>query len=353
MAWRELAHSDLSSWNYRLLKESSASLRQFPLLNEGLRGSGGLWVSIPGRFSSLISKARRWTTTPRYIVHESPQGESAFACIVTIGLPGFRVGCILDGPVPLGGRAIDASVMSDLMAWARRHHYIALRVTHSSEAFLASLSGMGKSERINGVPFYPHPASELYVDISVGEAAILSRFQKIARQEIRYATEAGYVISIDDDPAALEKAWPAFQSRSSQKGISYRDLETYKGMMREGQPLQNATLFTAWREKTPIASILIIRDPTTAHYFLGTVDVDALGDAPSPACLLQWSAMRHSAERGASFYNLGTRSGSVQNFKAKFRPVENEWPTPVTFAVNEGVYSLWRRMLPRLSRAVT
>jgi len=353
MAWREIAQSDLSGWNRRLLQESSASLRQFPLLNEGLRGSGGLWVSIPGRFSSLITKARRWTTTPRYIVHDSPQGESAFACIVTIGLPGFRVGCILDGPVPLGGRAIDASVMSDLMAWARRHHYIALRVTHSSEDFLASLSGMGTSERVNGVPFYPHPASELYVDISVGEAAILSRFQKIARQEIRYATEAGYVVSIDHDPEALEKAWPAFQSRSSQKGISYRDLEIYKRMMRDAEPHQSAHLFTAWREEKPIAAILILRDPTTAHYFLGTVDVDALGDAPSPACLLQWSAMRHAAERGAKSYNMGNRSGSVQNFKMKFRPVENEWPTPVTFAVNERVYNVWRRMLPSLSRAVT
>jgi hypothetical protein len=353
MAWREIARSDLSGWNRRLLQESSASLRQFPLLNEGLRGSGRLGVSIPGRFSSLIAKARQWTTSPRYIVHDSPQGESAFACIVTIGLPGFRVGCILDGPVPLGGRTIDASVMSDLMAWARRNHYIALRVTHSSEALLASLSGMGKSERVDGVPFYPHPDSELYVDISVGEAAILSRFQKIARQEIRYATEAGYVVSIDHDPQALEKAWPAFQSRSTQKGISYRDLETYRRMMLEAEPLQSANLFTAWRDKTPIAAALILRDPTTAHYFLGTVDVEALGDSPSPACLLQWSAMRHAAERGASFYNLGTRSGSVQNFKAKFRPVENEWPAPVTFAINESVYNLWRRMLPSLSRAVT
>ena len=74
--------------------------------------------------------------------------------------------------------------------------------------------------------------------------------------------------------------------------------------------------------------------------------------APSPACLLQWSAMRHAAERGAKAYNMGNRSGSVQNFKAKFRPVENEWPVPVTFAINEGIYNLWRRLLPSLSRAV-
>jgi lipid II:glycine glycyltransferase (peptidoglycan interpeptide bridge formation enzyme) len=106
----------------------------------------------------------------------------------------------------------------------------------------------------------------------------------------------------------------------------------------------------AWRK--PIAALLNLQDRTTAHYFLGTIDVDALGDAPSPACLLHWHAMRHAVERGATFYNLGTRSGPVYTFKSKFRPVEHEHPPPLTFAVNPPMYKLWRRLLPSVARVV-
>jgi hypothetical protein len=352
MAWREISQRDLAEWNQRLLREPTASIRQYPLFNEGLRGSGGLWVTIPGRYASLIATARRWTTTPRYLLHQAADGATSFACIVTIGVPGFRVGCIMDGPITFDGRSINPSVVRELVTWARRKHYIALRVTHSDEAFLQSLSQVGSSDRIDAVPFYPRPTSELYVDISGDEAAILSRFQAVARRNIRQARDAGYEISVDHEPAAMRKAWPAFESRSAQKGISYRSLDTYMRMMREAEPHGAAHLYTAWREGRPIAVILNLRERTTAHYFLGTIDTDALGDAPSPAALVHWTAMRHAAEMGATFYNLGTRSGPVYTFKAKFRPVEHDRPEPLTLIINPSLYRLWRRLLPSVARVV-
>jgi lipid II:glycine glycyltransferase (peptidoglycan interpeptide bridge formation enzyme) len=214
------------------------------------------------------------------------------------------------------------------------------------------LGGVADSDRIDGVPFYPHPTSELYVNLSSDESTMLSRFQSVARRNIRQARDAGYVISIDQEPRAMEKAWPAFESRSAQKGISYRNLETYVRMMREAEPHRAAHLYTAWRQERPIAAILILRDCTTAHYFLGTIDTNALDNAPSPACLLHWHAMRHAVEMGASFYNLGTRSGPVYTFKAKFRPVEHERPAPLTIAVNPPLYRLWRRLLPLIAQVV-
>jgi hypothetical protein len=353
MAWTELRREDLAEWNGRLLEEPGASIRQLPLFNEGLRGSGGLWVSFPGRFAPLIAWGRRRTTTPRYLVHRSASGEAtAFACIVSIGVPGARVGCILDGPVSLRGCLVESGALGELVEWARRRHYIALRVTHPKEAFVQEVSRFARSERVDGVPFYPHPASELYVELQSEEAAMLSGFQAVARRNIRKAQEVGYEISVDEAPESIEKVWSVFQSRSEQKGISYRAAETYARMMREARPHRAAHLFTAWRSGAPIATILILRDRTTAHYFLGAIDTDALGDAPSPACLLHWVAMRHALEMGASAYNLGTRSGPVYTFKAKFRPEERESPTPVTLVVNGALYQAWRRLLPAVARVV-
>jgi hypothetical protein len=353
MAWSEIPQADLGEWNQRLLGVRTASIRQYPLLNEGLRGSGRIWVTLPKRFALLIDWGRRWTTTPRYLAHRASDGRTSFACIVSISVAGLRFGCILDGPVTMDSRPMDPSVVQDLLTWASRNHYVALRLTHSSEEHLHAFAALGNTDRTDGVPFYPHPSSELYVQLSSDEAAVLGGFQAIARRNIRQAREAGYVIKVDHDPSALEKVWPAFESRSMHKGISYRNLETYKRMMRQAEPHRAAHLYTAWREEVPIGAILILRDCTTAHYFLGTIDTTALGDSPSPACLLHWSAMRHAIEMGATFYNLGTRSGPVYTFKAKFRPLEHHWPRPLTFAVNARLYKIWRRLLPAVARLVT
>lgn len=350
VAWRELQPSEFDRWNERLLEEPTASIRQFPLFNEGLRNSGRLWVATPGRrYAGLIAAGRRWTTKPRYLVNESADGRLTFASLVTIGIPGLQVGCILDGPVTFDGHPVEPAAIRQLAQWARRRGYIAIRVTHSKESFLESLATMVPAERVDGVPFYPLPISELYVNLSGGEAAIQAGFQAVARRNIRQATDAGYTITVDRDPQALKKAWSAFESRSAQKGISYRNLETYMRMMRHAEPHQAAHLYTAWRQDTPIAAILVLRDCTTAHYFLGTIDTEALGDAPSPAVLLQWSAMRDAAKSGAAFYNLGTRSGPVYTFKSKFRPVEHVHPEPVTIVVNPALYKLWRRLLPSMA----
>ena len=351
-AWREIPKAELGEWNQRLLREPTASIRQLPYLNEGHRVSGRIWINFPTRYAALIEWGRRWTTTPRYLVHHSSDGKTRFACIVSIGVRGFRFGCIVDGPVMMDGCPVEPSVVHDLLAWARHNNYVALRLTHPSGAYLDALAALGNSDRTDGVPFYPYPISELYVNLSSDEATVLASFRTEARRRIRQAGEAGYVITVDQEPDALEEAWPVFQARSAQKQISYRSLRLWKRIMIEAEPHQAAHLYTAWREGVPISAILILRDCTTAHNLIGAIDRDALGDAPSPACLLHWSAMRQAIKMGCSFYNLGTRSGSVYAFKANFRPIEHDWPTPLTFAIKPQLYQIWRRLLPVVAGVV-
>src|SRR5688572_7564306 len=126
MAWREISPADLPAWNTRLLQASSASIRQLPFFNEGLRGAGGLWVTTDRPLTALIAEARRWTTVPRFIVRETPTNQTSFASIVAIGIPGFRVGCILDGPVALHDCPVDKTAIEELIVWARRNHFVAL-----------------------------------------------------------------------------------------------------------------------------------------------------------------------------------------------------------------------------------
>lgn len=74
--------------------------------------------------------------------------------------------------------------------------------------------------------------------------------------------------------------------------------------------------------------------------------------------LLHWYAMREFARTDppCSYYDLGTRSGSVYRFKQKFDPIERQYPPPVTVVTNAATYALWSgaalptatRMWPRV-----
>mgnify|MGYP002622535357 CR=1 FL=1 len=352
MSWQEIPRAQLAAWNQRLLREPTASIRQYPLLNEGHRLSGHIWINFVKPYSRLIEWCRRQTTTTRYLAYRSGGDLTSYAVVVGIGMPGLRLGCIVDGPVTFAGRQMEPREFSELLNWARRNHYLAIRVTHPDPEYVDYLATLGEVERTDGVPFYPHPFSELFVDLSPDDEAVLASFQTVARRNIRQAREAGYHVSIDRKAGALERAWSVFEARSAQKQLNYRSLKMWKLIMNEAEPYHAAHVYTAWRNAVPIASILVLRDHTTAHNLIGAIDRNALGDAPSPACLLHWSAMQHAKRLGCRYYNLGTRSGSVYTFKAKFRPVERHWPLPATFIIRPSLYHPWRRMLPTVTRFI-
>lgn len=334
--WMELPAEELESWD-RLLLSTEASLFQFPYWNEPLR---------------------HLRITPRYLVLGGGTRPRAFVALLQLGPPGARIGLIQRGPVPLDGAAPEPAELAALGAWARARGFTCLRCSHERLDILDAWAALQAAERTDPFPFFREPQEELRVALVADEQSMLAGFQPVARRNLRRGAEAGYAIESHDDPEFLRAVWPLFQSLAQRKHFTYRPLNSFVELLEHARPHGAARVFTASFNGRVLQAILVVRDGLSAHYIIGALDVEGLGERESPSVLLHWRAMRHFQAQGARIYDLGTSSGPVHRFKQKFRPAERHLAPPVTIVLHPWAYRAWtgvalapmRTVWPRLKR---
>lgn len=329
--WIEVPKSDLAEWNRRLLC-TSAHLHQYPLWNEPLR---------------------RIRAAPDYLVYTRDGRSLAWIAVLIVGVGPLRFGLVRGGPVSLDGEPVAPVAMNALCQWGRKRGIAWLRLAHPDPEPVETVAACAPSRRADLFPFYPHPEPDLVVGLLEDEAAMLSGFQKVARQEIRKAAQAGYDLEWTADAEKLAPAWPMFQSLNQRKGhrVYNRPLESYQELMRLSEPCRCARLYLARLRGRLVQAALLVRDRDSAHYVAGALDVEALEGNVSPACLVHWTAMRDFSVMGARRYVLGGRgSGGLQVFKNKFHPHQWEWAPPVSLALRPALARLWSVSLPLVDR---
>ena len=321
---------DIDSWNTRLLG-TNGHLYQYPYWNEPLR---------------------QIHLSPDYVVYGTEAEPQAFACILRIGVPGFKIGIVRGGPVGLNGPLPEAAI-DGLVKWSRSAGYSFIRFSHEDAGLLQHISEHGSTDREDALPFYPPLEHELIVEQLADDDETAGRFQSVARRNIRDARKANYQIERSETIEALERAMPVFAALSKRKGQVYsRPMSSYVDLLRLAIPHRGARVYTALVDGKAVQVLLIVRDRDTAHYVIGALDSDALGDHASPGCLLHWQAMRDFYSEGARFYNLGLwGSDGLHVFKSKFRPVEKKYPRPLTLILRPMLYRLWTRTLPILKNS--
>jgi Acetyltransferase (GNAT) domain len=290
--------SRLQAWNRQLLR-TCADVQQYPYWNE--------------RLATRI-------TRPRYLT----LGDDAYVCLVEVGGPGARIGLVQFGPVSLHGCRLPQEALEKLSDWARRSGFIFLRIQHWDRPYIDEVGSMPAIDEINWFPFVDAGASQLLVRQLPDERETLRTFQEIARRDIKAGRKTGYEVSGTNDPNALREVWPVFERQAKRKDITYRGAETYVGLMEQAREAELAKLFVARLDGQPVNAILMCRSSHTAYNLIGALDLEAIGDRPSPSGLLHWTAMRDLYAAGVQNYNLGTRSGTVYTFKRKFCPEERE-----------------------------
>jgi len=233
-----------------------------------------------------------------------------------------------------------------LAAWARRTRFVFLRVLHYERHYLDIVSDLPKSDaRRNWFPFNAPPKEDLIVHQRPDESEMLRGFQKIARKEIKAAREYGYEIQVTPDSRVLREIWHIFQEQGGRQGISYGSVDSYALLMDEAKPQSLANLYTARLSGKVVCAALICRGSRSSYYLIGALDRDAMRNAPTPSCLLHWTAMRDQYRQGVAEYNLGTRSGPVYAFKRKFRPEERAIPPPVSIICSPVKFHVWTALL--------
>jgi len=286
---------------------------------------------------------------PRYLAYHDGASDRAYVSVLSIGVPPFRVGLVLRGPVSLDGNGIPQEALAALGHWARFHGFAFLRFSHSSAEALERIAALPSARRENPFPFYCDLEEELIVEQRADDTEMLGTFQPIARREIHKAEGVGYEIRVGDSEELFREAWPLFCRLAERKGMRYRPFASYLELLRHGRPVHAVQVYVAYLKGRPVEAILIARDRHVALHVSGALDLDALGDAESPSCLVHWQAMRDCYRMGQTRYNMGTSSGAVYQFKRKFRPEVIKLPPDVTVVTNRLLFMIWRTLVLRLA----
>jgi len=314
--------------------------------NERLRASGASFQQFPSWNDAMQS----WRLRMTYLVCENADGALAFVCVQGLGFGRARVGIVREGPIwlrPLDAGAVDAC-LGALAERLRELGFVVVCFAHRDAELLASLERCAPSTREVMIPFTVDDREALLVPLADSDEAQLAAFAPVARRDVRRALAAGYTLEESASPRALARAWPIWKKELQRQNVFHRSRSTYARLLRTTGESGFARLFLASREGRPVQAILVLFAGAEATYALGALDRDALGDLPSPSCLLHWRAMRAARARGALAYDLGSRSGSVHRFKSKFRPRELSKAPPVSLILDPALFPLCRWLLPRL-----
>ena len=323
-AWTSIQPEQAAEWNRRLLG-TAASVYQYPYWNEPYR---------PLHLS------------PTYLVYGDHACPAAYVCVLSVRVPGGRIGLALRGPVVLGGETSLEPAWESLTRWARDSGYIFVRFSNSNAGLLDSIAGVGRSERVDPFPFFRDTPADVVVELRHDEQAMLASFSRNAHKDIRKASEAGYEVR-EEPPDAFADAWPMFQAHARRKGFRYnRPLSSWIEMIRLGQPHGCVGFHSVDLRGRRMAAFLMYRDGTTVHG-ISAVDAAALDRRPNPSALIHWQLMRHYRVLGCTYYDLGADTGSLYHFKQKFHPVKQQTSAPLTLVVNAGLYRLWPARLSR------
>ncbi len=323
--WEEIPVSELREWSDRLAREENASIRQYPFYNERFRGAiiRPVYLRCPGRLP------------------ESP----AFVSVLTFGVPPFKCGVVINGPVPTGNGIVDDEQIASLMNWLRASRYAFVRFSHSDRTVMDHFAELPIASGTNPFPFIPRYGGELAVRLVERDADLLGGFQQIARRDIRKAAEAGCLVTKSNAETDLSNIWPMYARRASKKRISLGSVKNHRAMFKLAPRPDSIRVYTASYNGRPVYSAVFLREHSTVYYYVGALDSEALGDRPTPSCFLHWEAMRDYRDAGCAFYNLGGRSGSVYQFKKKFRPIELPAVTSATLVFRARAHRFWTRMV--------
>jgi hypothetical protein len=325
-SWTVIPAEQVDNWN-ALLLQTTASYYQFPFWNEPFRQL---------RFR------------PVYLTYGAAPPR-AYACILSFGIPGFRIGLLQRGPVALDGATeqIDVDAFVALAKWGREQGYVFLRVDAADAPVLALAARAGRALEREMFPLLRMPRRSFIVQLREDESKLLASFQTQVRQRIRTAERFGYEVSIGDSCDELKRAWPLVEMTARLKGFRiYRPLSNVLRAFELGRRHNCVRICTASLRGRPIQTVLLVRDGVRADYIYGGLDRQALGHSPSPGCLLHWFGIREALRLGCTYYDLGDHGDEkMRIFKSNFRPTEYIWPAPLTLVTNRALFPIWEKVI--------
>lgn len=207
---------------------------------------------------------------------------------------GFSLGYLPKGPVGYSWRTL----WEELDSICRRQNAICLivepdKIDPPDILIINELQGFSS----NAVPVQPRRS--ILVDLNGSEDSWLNRMKQKTRYNIRLAERKGVQIIQSDNISAFYKMMITTGSRD-QFGV--HSLEYYQQAFQCFAPKGDCTLLLAKYEEKYLAGLMVFINGKRAWYLYGA----SVNEERNlmPAYLLQWEAMRWSANRGCEIYDL-------------------------------------------------
>ncbi len=205
----------------------------------------------------------------------------------------------------------------------------------------------------------PGSKSTIFIDLGMGEEAVLASFNQSARRNIRKSEAGGVSVApVEASGANLDVMFELMKATEARANYGLRPkayfLDYWAAQVKAGQ----AQLFFAKHDGEVLAGIFVTFVGERAWYKDGgSFDIKRELNA---SYLLQWEVMRWLIARGTKSYDLvgvpnrdqvgtGDSRDGLYSFKAKFNPEITEFIGAWDLPLSDIRYKLWRRVGERVA----
>ena len=196
--------------------------------------------------------------------------------------------------------------------------------------------------------------STIFIDLSVGEEAVLASFNQSARRNIRKAVASGVeVIPVDVTDENLETMFRLMKATEARAGYGLRPAAYFKDYWKSQIGAGQGQLLFATHEGDVLAGIFVSFIGTRAWYKDGG-SFDLKRELQS-SYAMQWETMRWLISRGIHSYDMvgvpnpdqigtGNARQGLYDFKSKFNPEITEFIGCWDLPLDDGKYKLWQKI---------
>lgn len=185
---------------------------------------------------------------------------------------------------------------------ADRDHVISLKIDPEVEEDFPSLRENFKSLGFEKALKQVQPRATFILDLGPSLEDILAGFEEKTRYNIRLAEKKGIVIKEDASEKALDSFYRIYLETSKRDKFIVHPIKYYQKIREILFPSKMGTIFTAYFNEKPIASVIVFTFGKKMWYMYGASSGEYRNLMPNH--LLHWEIIKWGKEKGFKEYDL-------------------------------------------------
>lgn len=194
------------------------------------------------------------------------------------------------------------------------------------------------------------PRATILLDIREEPDALLKSFHHKTRYNIRLAEKKGVIVREENSRTGIDHYYSLFKTTSERNRFLILKKEYFVRLWETLSPPGYCTVFTAFFEDQPLASILVTQFGKRMTYLYGASSNQHRNLMPNH--LLHWKAILRAREQGMETYDFWGIPGNVTRnhplygvyrFKKGFQETETRWIGTCELVFNKLFYSVLTR----------